>query len=78
MNMALLFYRAVSSTLLLVDIIKEAFDNDSTPYYAVAICIWSTIFMELWKMKNAVLAYEWDVNDFESVEPDCPDYYGEC
>ncbi|KAF6017966.1 hypothetical protein EB796_023726 [Bugula neritina] len=66
----------VESSLLLLDTIKEAFDNEATPFYAATICVWSTIFMELWKRKNAVLAYEWDVKDFESSEPDRPSYYG--
>ena len=60
----------------LLTAIKEAFDNDSTPFYAVIICIWGTVFLELWKRKNAVLAYEWDVHDFEDIEPDRPEYFG--
>ena len=42
----------------------------------MVICIWGTVFLELWKRKNAVLAYEWDVHNFEDVEPDRPAYFG--
>ncbi|XP_067945254.1 anoctamin-7-like [Watersipora subatra] len=56
--------------------VKEAFDNAATPFYALAVCLWSTFFIEFWKRKNSVLAYEWDVNDFEDVEPDRPEYFG--
>lgn len=71
-------YRIVGAALSILEIVKEAFDNDTTPWYAITICIWSTIFLELWKRKNAVLAYEWDVDDFDDVEPDRPEYFGEC
>ncbi|KAJ8319692.1 hypothetical protein KUTeg_002757 [Tegillarca granosa] len=39
------------------------------------ICL-GTVFLEYWKRTNATLAYEWDVNDFESNEPDRPQFYG--
>ena len=38
--------------LRLLDVIKEAFDNEATPYYAVCICIWGTIFLEAWKVNS--------------------------
>ncbi|ESO89426.1 hypothetical protein LOTGIDRAFT_234280 [Lottia gigantea] len=59
-----------------LDLIKEAFDNDATPYFGLIICLWGTIFLEAWKRLNSRLAYEWDVEDFESKEPDRPQFYG--
>ncbi|KAL3880795.1 hypothetical protein ACJMK2_033006 [Sinanodonta woodiana] len=56
--------------------IKEAFDNDATPFFAMIICIWGTIFLEVWKRHQARLAYEWDVEQFEETEPDRPEFYG--
>ena len=35
-----------------------------------------TIFLEVWKRRNATLAYEWDVDSFEETEPDRPQFYG--
>ena len=32
--------------------------------------------MEVWKRKNATLAYEWDVDNWEDAEPDRPEFYG--
>ncbi|XP_063415421.1 anoctamin-3-like isoform X2 [Mytilus trossulus] len=60
----------------LLSTIKKAFDNDVTPFFALIICLWGTIFLELWKRTNATLAYEWDVDNFETNEPDRPQFYG--
>ncbi|KAJ8310954.1 hypothetical protein KUTeg_011493 [Tegillarca granosa] len=60
----------------LLNVIKKSFDNEATPYFALVICLWGTVFLEYWKRTNATLAYEWDVNDFESNEPDRPQFYG--
>ena len=67
----------MDEALAALDVLKEAFDNNATPWYAITICIWSTVFLELWKRKNSVLAYEWDVTNFEETEPDRPEYYGQ-
>ncbi|XP_076446692.1 anoctamin-7-like isoform X2 [Babylonia areolata] len=55
---------------------KQSFDNDITPYFGLVICVWGTIFLEIWKRKNAELAYEWDVEQFEANEPDRPSFSG--
>ncbi|KAH3830061.1 hypothetical protein DPMN_103298, partial [Dreissena polymorpha] len=56
--------------------IKESFDNDVTPFFAMFICIWGTLFLEAWKRKQSELAYQWDVEQFEENEPDRPEFYG--
>ena len=35
-----------------------------------------TLFLEVWKRKQAELAYQWDVEQFEENEPDRPEFYG--
>lgn len=55
---------------------KNAFDNDATPFFALIICLWGTIFLERWKRTNARLSYQWDVDTFEEQEPNRPQYYG--
>lgn len=55
--------------------IRIAFDNDLTPGFALMICLWGTVFLELWKRKNAGLAYKWDVDAFEQQEPNRPQFY---
>ena len=44
------------------------FDNDLSMAFAVIMSIWSTMFLEFWKRKQAVLAYTWHTSDFEEVE----------
>ncbi|XP_060576313.1 anoctamin-4-like isoform X2 [Ruditapes philippinarum] len=56
--------------------IKGSFDNDVTPFFAMFISIWGTLFLEIWKRKQAELAYQWDVEQFEETEPDRPEFYG--
>ncbi|CAB4034583.1 Hypothetical predicted protein, partial [Paramuricea clavata] len=56
--------------------LRDSFDNDATPFFALIICLWGTIFLELWKRKTAELAYQWDVSDFEEQEPNRPQFYG--
>ncbi|XP_048774148.2 anoctamin-7-like isoform X2 [Ostrea edulis] len=60
----------------LLDTIKQSFDNDVTPYFAMVICIWGTIFLEFWKRKEKSWAFLWDVTDYEVNEPDRPEFYG--
>ncbi|EDO41719.1 predicted protein, partial [Nematostella vectensis] len=55
---------------------KKAFDNNATPYFALIICLWGTIFLELWKRTTARLAYQWDVDMYEEQEPNRPQFYG--
>ncbi|CAH1778359.1 unnamed protein product [Owenia fusiformis] len=60
----------------LLDVIKESFDNEVTPFFALVMCLWGTLFLEAWKRKNATLAYEWDVDSFSMSEPDRPQFVG--
>ncbi|XP_048774144.2 anoctamin-4-like isoform X2 [Ostrea edulis] len=60
----------------LLETIRSSFDNEVTPYFALIICLWGTLFLERWKRKNAMMAYEWDVDNFEHNEPDRPQFYG--
>ncbi|KAK7489895.1 hypothetical protein BaRGS_00018917, partial [Batillaria attramentaria] len=71
-----LYERLVDSFKDLFGDFKASFDNDVTPYFGLVICVWGTVFLELWKRKNAELAYEWDVDQFESNEPDRPQFKG--
>jgi len=46
----------------------HAFDNDSTVIFAVFMSIWATLFLEFWKRRQAVIAYEWHMMHFEDEE----------
>ncbi|PVD35218.1 hypothetical protein C0Q70_06499 [Pomacea canaliculata] len=71
-----LYERLTESFKQYFDDFKRSFDNSLTPYFGLVICIWGTIFLELWKRENAELAYEWDVEQFELNEPDRPEFIG--
>ncbi|XP_067889728.1 anoctamin-7-like [Heterodontus francisci] len=57
-------------------VIQSSFDNDATPWFGLVICLWGTIFLEMWKRVNAKLVYEWDVDNYENNEPVRPEFYG--
>lgn len=65
--------RTVSDVL---SVIQESFDNDITPYFALIICLWGTIFTEVWKRKSAELSHQWDVANYETLEPNRPEFHG--
>ncbi|XP_048453821.1 anoctamin-7-like [Rhincodon typus] len=57
-------------------VIQSSFDNEATPWFGLVVCLWGTIFLEMWKRINAKLVYEWDVENFENDEPARPEFYG--
>eukprot|EP00322_Chrysochromulina_rotalis_P026772 CAMPEP_0115874298 /NCGR_PEP_ID=MMETSP0287-20121206/24462_1 /TAXON_ID=412157 /ORGANISM="Chrysochromulina rotalis, Strain UIO044" /LENGTH=1141 /DNA_ID=CAMNT_0003329431 /DNA_START=17 /DNA_END=3442 /DNA_ORIENTATION=- len=42
--------------------------------YCIVVAVWTTAYMESWKRRNAVLAYVWDVTDFEEEEDPRPEF----
>ena len=44
------------------------FDNDATVFLAIFMSIWSTLFLEFWKRRQAILCYEWHMMHFEESE----------
>ncbi|XP_035230135.1 anoctamin-7-like, partial [Stegodyphus dumicola] len=59
-----------------IEIVKSSSDNSLTPAFAAIICLWGTIFMEIWKRKQISLARQWHVDNFDQVEPDRPQFRG--
>ncbi|KFM64133.1 Anoctamin-7, partial [Stegodyphus mimosarum] len=59
-----------------IEIVKSSSDNSLTPAFAAIICLWGTIFMEVWKRKQISLARQWHVDNFDQVEPDRPQFRG--
>ncbi|KAK3739467.1 hypothetical protein QZH41_007863, partial [Actinostola sp. cb2023] len=50
--------------------LTHLFDNEGTVFFAAFMALWSAVFLEVWKRKEASLAYEWDMMDFdEAFEP---------
>ncbi|XP_061532020.1 anoctamin-5 isoform X2 [Phycodurus eques] len=57
------------------------FDNVGTLFFAIFMGIWVTLFLELWKRRQARLAYEWDLVDFEEEQQRLqirPEYENKC
>lgn len=48
--------------------ITHLFDNDGTVLLAFVASIWATLFLELWKRRQAAIAQEWHTADFEEEE----------
>ncbi|XP_026873488.2 anoctamin-5b isoform X3 [Electrophorus electricus] len=47
---------------------SHMFDNEGTVFFAMFMGIWVTMFLELWKRRQARLEYEWDLVDFEEEQ----------
>ncbi|XP_039298885.1 anoctamin-4 isoform X1 [Nilaparvata lugens] len=50
------------------------FDNRATVFFAIFMSFWATMFLELWKRKQAVIAWEWDLQNVEEDEEPRPEY----
>ncbi|XP_048124836.1 LOW QUALITY PROTEIN: anoctamin-4-like [Alosa alosa] len=50
--------------------VTHLFDNGATVFFAVFMAVWATVFLEFWKRRRAVLAYDWDLIDWEEEEED--------
>ncbi|XP_064545184.1 anoctamin-4 isoform X2 [Drosophila montana] len=50
------------------------FDNPSTVFFAIFMSFWATTFLELWKRKQSVLVWEWDLHNVEMDEENRPEF----
>ncbi|XP_076035437.1 anoctamin-5-like [Oratosquilla oratoria] len=54
--------------------ISFLFDNPATVFFSVAMSFWATMFLELWKRKQAVIQWQWDLEYFEEEEDLRPEF----
>ncbi|XP_075217812.1 anoctamin-4-like [Lycorma delicatula] len=54
--------------------ITYLFDNPATVFFAIFMSFWATMFLELWKRKQAVIAWEWDLQNVEEDEEPRPEF----
>ncbi|XP_063707781.1 anoctamin-4-like [Culicoides brevitarsis] len=55
--------------------ISNLFDNDFTIFFAIAMCLWTTLLLELWKRYSSYLVHNWGLSDYtKRVEPKRPEY----
>ncbi|XP_076642651.1 anoctamin-4 [Halictus rubicundus] len=50
------------------------FDNPATVFFAIFMSFWATTFLELWKRRQAVIIWEWDLQNVESDEEPRPEF----
>lgn len=50
------------------------FDNPATVFFAIFMSFWATTFLELWKRRQAVIIWEWDLQNVESEEEPRPEF----
>ncbi|KAF9179817.1 Anoctamin-7 [Haplosporangium sp. Z 767] len=65
---AIIYYTQEGSTAI------DIFDNALTLPFALFMSVWSALFVEFWKRKSNVLAYEWNTFDFERRERARPEF----
>ena len=56
------FYDKVSSWFI------RAFDSELNAVFAAFMSIWGSLFYQIWKRNNSVLAFSWDCEDIQEVE----------
>jgi hypothetical protein len=49
-------------------------DNKLVPFYCALLCLWTTLFLESWKRRSAVLAFVWNAEDAILEAPARPEY----
>ncbi|XP_011343557.1 anoctamin-4 isoform X2 [Ooceraea biroi] len=50
------------------------FDNPATVFFAIFMSFWATTFLELWKRRQAVLVWEWDLQNTDYNEEPRPEF----
>ena len=54
--------------------ITYLFDNYSTVLWSIFMTVWATTYLEMWKRRQAILKWEWDLSDNEDVEEIRPEF----
>ncbi|XP_066593098.1 anoctamin-4 [Prorops nasuta] len=50
------------------------FDNPATVFFAIFMSFWATTFLELWKRRQAVIVWEWDLQNTDGDEEPRPEF----
>ncbi len=67
---------AVGAAFQFVVWAKNDFSHPVIPFYCLVITVWAVIMLEYWKRNEKMTAMRWGMTDFESKEPDRPEYKG--
>ncbi|XP_038111835.1 anoctamin-4 isoform X2 [Culex quinquefasciatus] len=66
-------YQQLSESCLFAQL-TYLFDNPSTVFFAIFMSFWATTFLEMWKRKQSVLVWEWDLQNIENEEDMRPEF----
>ncbi|XP_030764358.1 anoctamin-4 [Sitophilus oryzae] len=50
------------------------FDNPATVFFAIFMSLWATVFLEMWRRKQNVIQWEWDLQGTEQDEEPRPEF----
>ncbi|XP_066153785.1 anoctamin-4 isoform X1 [Euwallacea fornicatus] len=50
------------------------FDNPATVFFSIFMSLWATVFLELWRRKQSVIQWEWDLQGTEQDEEPRPEF----
>ncbi|KAF7286638.1 hypothetical protein GWI33_004671 [Rhynchophorus ferrugineus] len=50
------------------------FDNPATVFFAIFMSLWATVFLEMWRRKQNVIQWEWDLQGTEQDEDPRPEF----
>ncbi|XP_033610715.1 anoctamin-4 isoform X2 [Cryptotermes secundus] len=66
-------YQKLNSSCVFAEI-TYLFDNPATVFFAIFMSFWATTFLELWKRQQAVIVWEWDLQNVEEDEEPRPEF----
>ncbi|CAK1546430.1 unnamed protein product [Leptosia nina] len=66
-------YQNLSDSCLFAKL-SYLFDNPATVFFAIFMSFWATTFLELWKRKQSVLRWEWDLGGVDQDEDIRPEF----
>jgi hypothetical protein len=52
-------------------------DIEVLPFFGVAMAVWATLFLEVWKRKQAALCSDWGMHNYEDKEGIRAEYFGD-
>ncbi|CAG9794484.1 unnamed protein product [Diatraea saccharalis] len=66
-------YQTLSDSCLFAKL-TYLFDNPATVFFAIFMSFWATTFLELWKRKQSILRWEWDLSSVDHDEEPRPEF----
>lgn len=71
----LMFSSLIGVPVFIIIIFFE--DSGIEAFYAIFLAFWATLFLESWKRRNAEIAFNWNMRNFEETEKTRPEFHGD-